>query len=291
MIRKATELDIQRIKYIWDRSFDDSLNYVDFLLDHHVVTPDRILVYEEENTVYSICMMIDTLFSYKEEQIPVVYLYGCATLAEAEHRGYMTKLIARAEQIAESEGKRMSFLVPGSRMLFGFYKKMGYNADLPKRILVLRAGMLDGTESSDVPLVYDMMTAEEMYAIRESYLYETPHIEWKPDQLDYHLADGIAYGEHIVSYVGKEGKAYIFYGIERRKMYIREIMGTTEKASMVLLAQLINDQNPKKVEIELPAVGGLFTYEGNVEKYGMSKTFGSAKPLSSLHPYMNLMLE
>lgn len=290
MIRSATQLDIPQLKKIWDRCFDDPLNYVDFLYDC-VTTPQNTLVWDEEGKILSMAMSIDCMFSYKEEQLPCVYIYGCATLPEAEGKGIMTRLISYAEQLAAQRGVQMSVLVPGERFLYGFYRKRGYNSDFPLRTVTLRPGMMGDVPQAEEPLLYDRISPEELYAIRENALYEVPHIEWKADQITFIMRDALAYGEHVASYSGAAGKAYAIYGAENRSMFIKECLGTSELATKILLAALINEQDPRRVTLRGPVGAGVLPFEGVRQEYGMSKVFKTAKPLSDLAPFMNLMLD
>ena len=59
----------------------------------------------------------------------------------------------------------------------------------------------------------------------------------------------------------------------------------------MLLAGLVDEQNPRKVSMDLPLGGGILPFEGGSRAYGMSKSFKTAKKISSLEPYMNLMLD
>lgn len=290
MIRPATVIDIPEIKKIWDQSFDDPLNYVDFLYDK-VMSPSDTLVFEEEGEISSIAMSIYCSFRYHDEEIPCVYIYGCATRPDRGGRGLMTQLISVVEQNAIARGCQMSILVPGSKSLFKFYQKRGYSADFSLRRVALRPGMLKTIPRPESEIVYDLIVGSEMYDIRERALYEIPHIVWDADQLDFMAADALAYQDHIASYSGELGNAYAIYSIHKRVMFIREILGTTEESTTALLAGLVDRQNPKRVTIELPVGGGILPVEGEKAVYGMSKSFKTAKTISSLEPYMNLMLD
>jgi len=290
MIRYATVMDIPEIKKIWDQSFDDPLNYVDFLYDK-VLDPNDTLVYEEDGQVCSIAMSIYCTFRYHDDAIPCVYIYGCATRPDREGKGFMTQLISRLEQNAVARGCEMAVLVPGNRSLFKYYANRGYNADFSLRRVVLRPGMLKAVPRPDSPIAYDHLFSDEFYEIREKALYEIPHIVWQAEQLDFMAADALAYQDHIVSYSGDAGKAYAVYSLKKKVMFIREILGTTSDSANMLLAALVDEQNPRKVTIDLPVGGGLLPLEGEPLVYGMSKSFKTAKTISSLEPYMNLMLD
>ena len=290
MIRAATVLDIPEIKKIWDQSFDDPLSYVDFLFDK-VMDPNDTLVYEDEGEIVSMAMSIYCSFKHHDDSIPCVYIYGCATRPDKGGRGLMTELISCVESNALARDCQMAVLVPGNRSLFRFYGKRGYSSDFSLRRVQLRSGMLETVPRPEVPIMYDRIFSDDFYEIREKALYEIPHIEWRPEQLDFMTADALAYEDHIASYSGEAGKAYAVYSLKKRAMFIREILGTSEESATMLLAGLVDQQNPKKVSMDLPVGGGILPFEGRSMIYGMSKSFKTAKKLSSLEPYMNLMLD
>ena len=290
MIRSATVMDIPEIKKIWDQSFDDPLNYVDFLYDR-VMDPSDTLVFEEDGHVSSMAMSFYCSFRYHDEEIPCVYIYGCATRPDRSSRGLMTQLISAVEQNAIARGCQMAVLVPGNKSLYRYYARRGYSSDFFLRRIALRPGMLKTVHRPEKPIEYDHILPEDMYEIREKALYEVPHVVWRADQLDFIAADAMAYQDHIASYDGESGKAYAFYSISRKNMFIRELLGTSEESATMLLVGLVDEQNPKKVTLELPVGGGILPEEGDNMVYGMSKAFKTAKTLSDLEPYMNLMLD
>jgi predicted acetyltransferase len=185
----------------------------------------------------------------------------------------------------------MAVLVPGNKSLYRYYARRGYSADFHLRRIALRPGMLKTVHRPEKPIDYDHILPEDMYEIREKALYEVPHVVWRADQLDFIAADAMAYQDHIASYDGESGKAYAVYSISRKNMFIRELLGTSEESATMLLVGLVDEQNPKKVTLELPVGGGILPEEGDNIVYGMSKAFKTAKTLSDLEPYMNLMLD
>ncbi|MBQ8995861.1 MAG: hypothetical protein IJ091_08590, partial [Oscillospiraceae bacterium] len=106
------------------------------------------------------------------------------------------------------------------------------------------------------------------------------------------LLDAIAYGESLAMYKGNAGASSAIYGMQNKSMYIREILGTNEESTRILLAGFVNEFENKRVTRRLPIGAGLPPLEG-VKKsdYGMSKLFSTTKPLSDLAPYMNLMFD
>ncbi len=295
MIRKATYADIPQMRYLWEQCFDDPLNFVDFIYDNHIILPEQTYVIEDDLRIVSMATALDCHFSFRDNRIPAVYLFGIAILPEYESRGFMSNLIARIEMDARARGVQMAVLLPGGKIFQNFYTKRGYHSDFGVRILQLRSGMIGDTPEPDTAVIFndqDKIDMEEVYAIREAALYEVPHLEWEADMLLNVYFDAIAYGESMALYKGTYGASYALYGMQGRSMYIREILGTNEESTRVLLAEIVNQFDPRSVKMRLPIGAGLLPFEG-VKKngYGMSKSFSTDRPLSDLAPYMNLMFD
>ncbi len=290
MIRQATFKDIPEIKKIWERCFDDPINYIDFLYDR-VTAPERTLVLEENGVIAAIAMSIDCSFSFKDQSLPGVYIYGCATLPGYGWQGLQNRLVSRLEQEAEARGAQISFIVPGNMMMYSFYRKHGYTSEFPYREVVLRPGVLGDMGQPDVPVSYNTITSSELYAIREQALYDIPHVKWEEKQMDFLILDAITYGEIIASYDGEKGRSYVVYSMRNSHMYVKECLGTSEESVRTILSALIDEQNPRRVHMRLPASSGLLPFEGQKKKYGLAKLFHGGKPLTGFDPYMNLMLD
>lgn len=295
MIRRATNADLPQLRKIWEECYDDPLNYVDFMYDRGIVSPQQTYVIEENFQLVSMACVMDCHFSFRENRIPCIYLFGCATVPRLAGKGYMGNLLKRIESDAKAMDAQMSVLIPGGKMLSGVYAKRGYHSDFGVRVLKLRPGMIGNTPAPDTELILNDqkdISMDEVYAIREAALYEVPHIEWDSEQLSKVLLDAIAYGESMAMYKGDAGASYAIYGMQNKSMFIREILGTNEESTRILLAAIVNEFDPKRVTMRLPIGAGLLPLEG-VKKpdYGMSKLFSTTKPLSDLAPYMNLMFD
>ena len=295
MIRNATNVDIPQLRKLWEACYDDPLNYVDFMYEHGIVSPRQTFVIEDQLKIVSMASVIDCHFSFRENKVPCVYLFGCATLPEYENRGFAANLFSRIEQEAQNREVQMAVVIPGGKMFSEFYKKRGFHSDFGVRILKLRSGMIGNTPMPDTELIFNTQTeisTDDMYVIREAALYEVPHIEWESEQLAKILLDAITYGESIAMYKGSVGASYAIYGMQNKSMYVREILGTNDESTRILLAGIVNQFDPKRVTMRLPIGAGLLPLEG-VKKsdYGMSKLFSTTKPLSDLAPYMNLMFD
>ena len=255
MIRQATVQDIPELKRMWEKCYDDSLSYVDFLYEE-VIDPKETLVFEEDGVLCSMASSMMCTFSYRSQSIKAVYIFGCATLPRYSWQGIQLQLISRLEQNARVQGAMMSVIVPSTRMHYRYFRDHGYRSEFPIRKLVLRPGALNVVPDPDVRLVFNELASETMYEIREEALREVPHIGWDAEHLEHIVRDAITYSETLASYEGEDGKAYALYFIKRGHMYVREALGTGEQAVKTLLAALIEHTSARRVHLRLPVDEG-----------------------------------
>jgi len=290
MIRHATEDDIRDLQILWDESFHDPMDYVDFIYSH-VARPADTLVYEQHNRVVSMMTMVPISFVFREKAVKTMYIYGAATDRKYQKQGIMTSMLRYAEDYARRLDFTLSVLVPGEKYLFDYYRRRGYSADFNCRVLKLKSGMIKSELTVDVDSTIDEITPRQFYHIRHETLKEIPHIAWNPNQLQFVFDDLQLYGEHIAYYAGKYGESYAVYSYAKKKMYIKECMGTTNDARQVVIKDLIQKRNPNEIKIQLPVNSQLFDYEGKLTKYGMAKTLMVSASIKDMEPYMNLMLD
>ena len=290
MIRQATPYDIKQLKELWDASFSDPMNYIDFVFDRIAETND-ILVTELDGKVVAMLIMIPVKFVYKDDAVNTLYIFGAATEKKYQNRGIMSKMIADAELRAKKGDARLSILVPGEHYLFDYYKKRGYSSDFSLRCVSIRPGMLDNAVDLGDALEIDTLSPEDMHRIRGAALMNIPHISWSLRQLSFVMEDSKMYNDHIASYMGDIGNAYAFYGIRNKKLYVKELLGSTVEAQQAVLKSLIEKYSPKYAYVNLPELSRLFYGEGEVRPYGMCKSLNVKNSIRDLDAYMNLMLD
>ncbi len=290
MIRIATENDIARIKELWEQGFNDPLNYVDFFYSN-VTTPSHTYLCEDGPGVIAMATIIPTMFMYKDKSADVSYIYGAATDKRFQGQGYMSTLLKHCERVIKDQGCSMSVLVPGDRHLFDYYKRRGYNADFSLRIVKIRPGMISSVREGGFEFSDGEIGEQEMFGIREASLANTPHIAWTAPQLSSIIKDCAAYGEKV-AYCGRgEEKAYAVYGMEGKKMYIKECLGTSPVAMTEVIARAIDANDPSGVTVRLAADAPILQYEGETVRFGMAKQFVASSRIKDMEPYMNLMFD
>jgi len=290
MIRTATAYDILALKKIWDSCFNDPINYIDFVFDK-LATPTNAVVYEENGVIVSMLLMIDTEFAYGDETAKAVYILGAATAKQHQNRGYMTYLLDYAENLARSNGVQLSILVPGEQYLYSYYKKRGYSADFNIRRVKVKPAMLDEVDSLDDAMIIDRASPTIVHNIREKALQNQPHIRWNVEKIKILMEDSFIYGEHVAVYSGAKGSAYAFYRVEAKKLFIKECLGTDEEIVLAFIKELLKEYRAKCAIMTLSARDSLFSHEGEIIPYGMSKPLNTTSYIGDLDPYMNLMFD
>lgn len=290
MIRYATTEDIYTLKEMWDSGFDDPLNYINFIFDR-VAKTSEIMVYDMAGKVAGMLALIPLKFTYKAERIDASYIFGATTDKKYRNRGVMTHLLVAAEDEAKQKGSKLTVLVPGEPALIDYYKKRGYNSDFFLRDIEIKPGMLASVPRTDVQLESDLITTASMYSLREKALESIAHVEWNEQQLRFVLDDCYIYGDSVVHYNGEHGESYAIYNIVNQRAYIKECLGTTDMASLVLIKEIISQNVPKSAVVRQPLNSILFAHMGERTMYGMAKPLYADSYIRDLDGYMNLMLD
>ena len=290
MIRAATAYDIPALKKIWDESFHDPINYIDFIFDR-LAKPTDAVIYEDAGRIVSMLLMIDAKFIWLDESVDVVYILGAATARQFQNKGIMTYLLNHSENKARENGAQLSVLVPGERYLYNYYRKRGYSADFDLRFIKLKPGMLEESEPPDKAVIIDRVSPDFIYSVREQALKSQPHIQWSAERIKSVMEDSFIYGDHVAAYTGDLGDSYAFYRIHKNNLFIRECLGSVNEAQLTLIKEIIRINNSRNAQIMLPLRSKLFEHEGEAVPYGMAKPLNTKSFLHDISPYMNLMFD
>lgn len=121
MLRRSNRQDLPRLKQLWQDCFGDPAGYIDLYFTHYW-QPDRLFVLEADGAPRAMCAWFGFLLAGQ----PAAYFYAVATDPAYQGRGFCRQLMAYAEQELAKQGIDSYLLVPGSRRLFDFYARMGY---------------------------------------------------------------------------------------------------------------------------------------------------------------------
>ncbi len=105
---------------LWQEAFGDSEEYIRFF--HNTHSSCVCLTLADEDGLASALYLIDgELCSQKG-----LYLFAAATFKKYRGKGYMAKLLQKAEDYAKQKRKSFIALVPAQGSLFEYYSRFGY---------------------------------------------------------------------------------------------------------------------------------------------------------------------
>ncbi len=119
---KSTEIkDIPALRGLWKEAFGDTDEFLDIFFAT-AFNKDRAFLLEADGEVAGALYW----FSCEFERKPVAYIYAVATAVKYRGQGVCHKLMEHTHKHLKSLGYSGAILVPGSRELFEFYNRMGY---------------------------------------------------------------------------------------------------------------------------------------------------------------------
>lgn len=105
---------------LWQEAFGDSEEYINFFFANH----SCFCLTECENE--DLCSML-FLIEGELNNIKGYYLFAACTFEKYRKKGYMPRLLKKAEAYAKEQGRGFIALVPAEEWLFDYYEKYGYN--------------------------------------------------------------------------------------------------------------------------------------------------------------------
>lgn len=242
IMRNAVYEDIPRITEIWQSSFGDDKEYIDFFLSRRFDSV-QILVFERDGTVISQLFLLPVSIA----AVSGYYLYAAATDEKYRGLGIMAKLLGYAEKTASENGKDFIFLVPGEQRLYGYYKKHGYEASFSKNTV-----SLSRNELKELP--EDIICSSSADDAIEFLKGFTGIVSWDSGALSYAIDEFLTYRGLVCTV---KGKALLMYSKDRA------LIVSDEKYFSVGASMLSKLSDSQSFEITTPVP------MGNRERGGM----------------------
>ena len=130
--------------------FQETEESVRFFFDKKVDLNNCVVCMEDGKIVSSL-HIIPTKIRWEKDSIPVDYIYAATTLPEFRSKGYMSKLICEANKISLLRGNKASILIPATKSLFSFYKKLGYkNFYKYKKVIISNSQMKQFVKKANI---------------------------------------------------------------------------------------------------------------------------------------------
>lgn len=155
--RSATPADLPRLQSLWRQAFGDEDPFIAQFFET-AFAPERSQVALWGGAVCSVLYWFPLLCRGQ----PMAYLYGVATAQEAQHQGLCTALLRHTHALLERAGAAGILLVPGSKQLISFYRRLDYRPCCPMASLVAARG--------PDPLPLKRVAPEEYGALRQALL-------------------------------------------------------------------------------------------------------------------------
>lgn len=131
-LRTAVPQDIPALLRNWQISFGDADDYLDFFFRRRFV-PDNTLVACANGEPVSQLFLLPAALRAQDELLNAYYLFAAATHPDHRKRGIMTMLLTKARSICADRGKDAIVLLPGTRELYRYYEKQGYEISFSRR--------------------------------------------------------------------------------------------------------------------------------------------------------------
>ena len=120
-----TKNEIDRLKELWIKTFQDEKDYVDYYFEN-VYSEETTFVYRVNGIIAAVLYAIPYKIKCDECIEDVLYLYALATEPEYRNKGIMTELLEEAYQYSKEKGYAGCILIPADKELCNFYKIRGY---------------------------------------------------------------------------------------------------------------------------------------------------------------------
>lgn len=280
-IRFAQPADTEQIIGLWQQCFGDSPDFISFYLQHHPFSEKTLLLALEGDVVLSMLSLLPACFLWKDQQLPVRYVYAVGTDIRFRGQGLSTTLLDSAAQICRESNEAGLFLIPASQSLFSFYGARGfYNAFGLQTETLLPADFADAPPADDISL--KPLAPEAIFPLRGRILgrYQ-PFIQWDTKALGYAvLAAGAAGGDALGFYQSDTPVGYAFYEPYEGNCVIKEwgVPKHLEKAALCTLHACL--QRPRYV-LRRPGQ----------TPYGMLRPVSGALSLPKTLGYTGLILD
>lgn len=122
----ASAGDRAALQALWFQCFGDDAAYTRLYFERYDICRQVFVARVERELAAMAIWFPATLANADGAEYPAAYLYAVATEPAYRNKGVCHQLMAFAEKWLKSAGVQVVTLVPGSRELFRFYEKLGY---------------------------------------------------------------------------------------------------------------------------------------------------------------------
>lgn len=279
MIRLSVKTDFSGIFGLWKDTFHDD-DTIGRMFYHSRYIPENTVVAEEDGEIISMLFLLEGKLKINGRYYSSYYLYAAATAEKYRGNGYMSKLLAYAENLALSRNIDFICLKPAEDSLYGFYSRFGY-----KPVFTVSRIKIN---NFDYPGFYVSSGFNSYDCCRNSIFTDYDSFVWDNSAIDFAFKHHCFYGGKILS----DCNGYCLYNVEDNKCTVKEFCFTADLLRKVV-SYLKNNNSFDEIIIDLP-VGYLTDIQGKIINNGMALAVtDTAKSLidNISNAYLNLTLD
>lgn len=172
---KTYEADIPALSRLWAQAFGDSeaeiARFFQTLFPHA-----SGFAAKDGETLCAMCFALPQQLVCGERAFPAAYLYAVAVEARYRGQGLCRRLLAFAEKELKKRNVACLLLVPADGELAKMYEKLGFSGPLPE------AAQADTPSAAGQA---QKRNAVSYAGLRETLLWDVPHVRYPKPQLDY----------------------------------------------------------------------------------------------------------
>ena len=179
---------LQKLRNLWKEAFGDNDAFLD-IFERTAFHPKRCRCVTIDNEVVAALYWFDCEF----ENQPIAYIYAVATASAHQGKGLCHALMQDTHAHLLASGYAGAILVPGSKALFRFYEKMGYQTATYIEEITYNDSMLHTFEPKSITL--RSIDKTEYAALRRRYLpehaviQEKENLEFLETQAEFYTGD------------------------------------------------------------------------------------------------------
>ena len=174
--RKMNPNDIPQLKALWKQGFGDSDE--DIQKFFNTVWPNAGgFCADEEGKLLAMVFALPVTLAAAGETKKAVYLYALTTHERHRRQGICKKLLAYAEKELKKKYVSCMLLVPASDQLAAYYEGLGFTQTPSVQLMDMQEQKPAG-EAQEI-------SAQAYAGLRETILFEIPHVQYDKTLLDY----------------------------------------------------------------------------------------------------------
>ena len=168
-LRKTNLDDLPQLKALWALGFGDTEQEIEafFAISYPAATG---FCAEEDGRLIAAAYALPQELAWGERTAKAAYLYAVTTHPDFRKQGVCRKLLAFAEKELKKRYFDCLILVPATDALRAYYETMGFCTQ--------KSDFLDDGPAPEARGVCEELTPVDYAGLRETILYDTPHVRY-----------------------------------------------------------------------------------------------------------------